>query len=157
MNTMKKKHIPQAMNQEQVRNTLKFIDASQSKAVKEDIFNQLGHQCFYARKLDKWIGQYREDVQSFLDWVNLENASKYWERLEFDEEHRMLILTGRKVAGCACAFADCEQPPKSLCFYCCKNFQQEMFGTLLGQEVEVEITEAFLLGDERCNTKIHLR
>jgi hypothetical protein len=154
---MKRKHTPQAMNHEQVRNILKFIEASQTESVKESIFRQLGHECFYARKLDEWIGHYKGDVQAFLDWVNLEKASKYWERLAFDEEHTTLILTGRKVEGCACPFADCSQPPRALCHYCCKHFQQELFGTLLGQNVEVEITEAFLLGNERCSTIIHLR
>ena len=153
---MKKKHIPQEMNQVQVINIFRFIDASESEAVKETIFSQLGHECFYARKLDNWIGQYKEDVQAFLDRVNIEKASKYWERLEFNEDHSLLILTGKKVDGCACAFADCSYPPKSLCHYCCKNFQQEMFGKLLGQKVMVEITEAFLLGDLRCSTRIHL-
>lgn len=154
---MKKKHIAQEINPEQVQNILKFVDASQSEAVKESIFHQLGHECFYVRKLDEWIRQYKEDVQAFLDWVNIEKASKYWERLEFNEDRSMLILTGRKVEGCACSFADCSKPPKALCYYCCKNFQQEMFSTLLGQNVEVEITEAFLLGDGRCSTWIYLR
>ena len=152
---MKKAHTSQEMNQEQIRNILKFIEASQEDTVKEQIFSQLGHECFYARKLDAWIGQYQGDVKAFLDRVNIQKASKYWERLEFNDEHTMLILTGKKVEGCACAFADCPQPPKSLCHYCCKNFQQELFATLLGQKVNVEITEAYLLGDERCSTRIH--
>jgi len=153
---MKKKHVPQEMHPEQVRNVLRFIDASQSEAVKESIFNQLGHECFYARHLDAWIEPYQDNVQAFLDRVNVEKASKYWERLEFNEDQTVLVLTGKKVEGCACAFADCVQPPQSLCQYCCKNFQQEMFGMLLGRKVNVEITEAFLWGDERCSTKIHL-
>ena len=153
---MKKTHIPQEMNQEQVKNILKFIEASQDETVKESIFSQLGHECFYARNLDDSIGQYTGNVQAFLDWVNVEKASKYWEKLEFTEDGTTLILTGKKVEGCACAFADCAQPPLSLCHYCCKNFQQELFGMLLGQKVEVEITEAYLLGDERCNTTILL-
>jgi predicted ArsR family transcriptional regulator len=66
------------------------------------------------------------------------------------------VLTGKKVLGCACAFADCAQPPRALCDYCCKNFQQELFGMLLGREVEVEITAAYLYGDDRCNTIIHV-
>jgi hypothetical protein len=153
---MKKQSIPQEMNQEQVKNVLKFIDAAQSEAVKEAIFGQLGHECFYARKLDAWIAQYKGDVQAFLDRVNIQHASKYWDRLEFTGDRTMLILTGRKVEGCACAFADCPQPPLSLCHYCCKNFQQELFGTLLGRKVEVTITASYLLGDERCNTTIRL-
>ena len=153
---MKKEHTYQEMNQEQVRNILKFIETSQNESVKEQIFSQLGYECFHARKLDEWIGQYKGDVQGFLDRINIQKASKYWERLEFNEDHTMLILTGKKVEGCACAFADCSQPPLSLCHLCCKKFQQELFGTLLDQKVEVEITETYLLGDERCCTQIHL-
>jgi hypothetical protein len=153
---MSKAHIPQEMNQEQVKNILKFVDASQSESVKHSIFSQLGHECFYARKLDQWMGQYSGDVQAFLDRINVQQASKYWERLEFSEDGTTLTLTGKKVLGCACAFADCAQPPPSLCHYCCKNFQQELFGVLLGQKVEVDITASYLLGDERCNTVIHL-
>ncbi len=151
-----KSHVPQEMNQDQVKNILKFIDALQDESVKESIFSQLGHECFYARKLDEWVGSYRENVQAFLDRVNIQHASKYWERLEFSEDGTMLVLTGKKVAGCACAFADCPQPPQSLCHFCCKTFQQELFGTLLGQKVEVTVTASYLLGDERCNTIIHL-
>ena len=153
---MKKTQVPQEMNQEQVNNILKFIDASQNEPVKESIFCQLGRECFYDRHLDNWIGQYTGKVQAFLDRVNVEKASRYWERLEFTEDGRALILTGKKVEGCACAFADCTDPPLSLCRYCCKNMQQQMFGTLFGQKVKVEITEAYLLGDERCSTIIHL-
>ena len=152
---MKRPNLPQKMNQEQVKSILKFIEESQTENVKSSIFTQLGHECFYARKLDDWIEQYRGDVQAFLDRVNVQQASKYWERLEFTQGRTKLILTGKKVEGCACAFADCSQPPRSLCHYCCKSFQEELFGALLGQKVEVEITEASLLGAERCSTKIH--
>ncbi|MBN1120330.1 MAG: hypothetical protein JXJ17_04580 [Anaerolineae bacterium] len=148
--------MPQDMNPEQVKSILKFIDETQSEPVKQSIFTQLGHDCFYTRKLDEWVGQYVGNVQAFLDWINVEKASKYWERLEFNAERSVLTLTGKVVEECACAFADCSQPPQSLCYYCCKNFQQELFGMLLGQPVEVTITEAFLLGDDRCNTIIHL-
>jgi hypothetical protein len=67
-----------------------------------------------------------------------------------------LILTGRKVTGCACTFANCEDPPRSLRHHCCKAFQEEIFSTLLGRKVEVSIEQAFLLGDERCSTAIHV-
>jgi hypothetical protein len=153
---MNQQSTSQEMNHAQVRNIFRFIDATQSEFVKDSVFSRLGHECFYARRLDAWIEQYRGNVQAFLDRVNQEHASKYWERLEFTEDRTMLILTGKKVQGCACAFADCSQPPQSLCHYCCKSFQQELFGMLLGQRVEVTITESYLLGGERCSTTIHL-
>ena len=151
-----KKSTAQAMNQKQVQEIIKFIDASFDDPVREKVFSQLGYECFYSRNLDNWIGQYTGKVQTFLDWVNVEKKSKYWESLEFNEDRTTLKLTGRKVEGCACSFADCPNPPKSLCHYCCKNFQQQLFGKLLGQKVNVEITKGFLLGDESCDTLIHL-
>lgn len=144
------------MKPEQVQNLLKHIDATQSEAVKSDIFDRLGRECFTAHRLDKWIETYRGNAQAFLDWVNTQQASKYWARLEYSEDGRALILTGRVVEGCACAFASCSNPPQSLCHYCCKGFQEAFFQALLGQKVEVEITEAYMLGNQRCSTKIHL-
>ena len=152
----KKKHIPQEMNHEQVKNILKFIDSSQSESIKESIFSRLGYECFYSRNLNKWIEGYTDNIQAFLDRINIQNQSRYWEKLEFNADRTILTFTGKKVEGCACAFADCPQPPKSLCYYCCKNFQQELFGTLLGQKVSVEIRKSFLLGDDRCDTLIHI-
>ena len=153
---MKKLHVSQEMNPEQVKNILKFIEATQDEPVNGTIFSQLGRECFYTRKLDAWIKQYTGNVQAFLDWINVQQASKYWEKLEFNDDRTLLILTGKKVEGCACAFADCAEPPHSLCSYCCKNFQQELFGMLLGRKVAVKITDSFLFGSERCNTVIHL-
>ena len=151
-----KKHVPQAMSEKQVRNILKFIDASEDDETKERIFEQLGYECFFSRNLDKWIDPYVDNVQGFLDRVNVEHKSKYWEKLEFNEDRTVLTLTGRKVEGCACSFSDCPNPPKSLCHHCCKNFQQELFGRLLGRKVEVEVTTGFLLGDDHCDTIIRL-
>ena len=149
-------NVPQAMNSDQVKNIIKFIDSSQTEKVKKNLFNRLGYECFYSRKLDKWIEGYTDNVQAFLDRVNVEKKSKYWESLEFNEERTILKLTGKKVPGCACAFADCTNPPKSLCNYCCKNFQQQLFGKLLGQKVDVKITKSFLKGDDSCDTLIYI-
>ena len=131
---MTESHKYMDMNQAQVRNILTYIDETQDEPVKKDLFGQLGYQCFHAGKARDWIASFSGDVQALLDWV----------------------LTGREVQGCACAFADCAQPPQSLCHYCCKAFQQALFGKLLNRKVEVTITEAFLLGDNRCSTIIQL-
>lgn len=151
---MDTKHVPEPMNQEQVKNILKFIDATQSDETKRAIFSQLGHDCFHCSHQAKWIAPFKGNVQTFLDRINVEHKSRYWESLVYSEDRTALILTGRKVEGCACAFADCSAPPLSLCHHCCKHFQEAYFKALFGREVEVEITEAFLLGQERCSTII---
>jgi hypothetical protein len=149
-------HPEEAINLKQAKKLLQYIDTSQSEEVKERIFSQLGRECFYTRKLDAWVESFQGDVQAFLDRVNIQQASKYWERLGFTEDGTKLILTGRKVTGCACGFADCAQPPLSLCHSCCKSFQEALFGKLLGRKVAVEIGASYLLGDDRCSTTIHI-
>jgi predicted ArsR family transcriptional regulator len=153
---MTKSHTYMDMNQAQVANILAYVDETQGEQVKKDIFRRLGYECFHAGKTREWIASFNGDVEALIDWVNIERASTYWERLEFNDDRTMLILTGREVQGCACAFANCARPPQSLCHHCCKAFQQELFGKLLDQKVEVTITEAFLLGDKRCSTTIQL-
>jgi hypothetical protein len=96
------------------------------------------------------------DIQAFLDRVNVEHASPYWEKLEFNSDKSILFLTGKIVQGCVCAFGECDKPPVSLCNYCCKTFQEKMFSTLFDRNVEVKVTESFIYGGERCNTEIHL-
>ena len=56
---------------------------------------------------------------------------------------------------CVCSFADGRSTPLSLCEYCCKRFQMELFGTLFNREVEIEITETWLKGNDRCSTVSH--
>lgn len=145
------------MNQEQVKRVLGYIDQTQPENVKDNIFSQLGHQCFQTRGIRDWVLSYAGNVQAFLDRVNVEQQSPYWERLEFNDEGSILYLTGKQIQKCACAFAEMVDPPVALCTYCCKAFQEDIFSTLLGRPVTVEITASFLLGDDRCSTAIHLQ
>lgn len=140
---------------EQAKRVLKFIDATQSEAIKREIFNQLGHECYQCSSLPDWLEQFVGNPQTLLDRVNIEQKSRDWESLVFSEDNTTLTLTGRKIPGCPCGYAEGSEPPLSLCHYCCKAFQETFFKALFGREVEVEITEALLLGGERCSTIIH--
>jgi hypothetical protein len=139
------------MNKTQIRQLLRFIDASVDEPDKKNIFSRLGYECLYSRNYDKWINSFKENTDEFFNRVQ-RGESKYWEQLEYDKEKSVITLVGRKFQTCACDYGKCDQPPKSLCNYCCKNFQQEMFGLLLGKPVEVRIDESVILGGERCST-----
>lgn len=149
--------MPIQMNQDQVLNLLKHIDAAQDEPVKRSVFTQLGHECFRCHHLDQWVAGFKGDVQAFLDQINVDHQSTYWESLVFSADKSQLILTGKEVEECACAFANCSDPPQSLCSYCCKSFQEDIFTSLLGKPVEVRITEAFLRGGRRCSTVIEIK
>jgi len=149
--------MPQAVNADQIKNLLKHIDASTDESMKRSVFSQLGCECFLCNHLDHWIDDFKGDVQVFLDSINVQHQSKYWESLTFSADKTNLILTGKIVDKCACSFAECDAPPLSLCNYCCKSFQQNIFESLLGKQVDIIITESYLRGDQRCSTIIQIR
>ena len=92
------------------------------------------------------------DVQAFMDGINLEHTSDHWESLVFSDDKTALFLTGKPVEACACTAADTDSSPHALCEHCCKKFQEDWFSSLFGEEVEVEISESFLYGSNRCSS-----
>jgi hypothetical protein len=141
------------MNKNQVRQLLKFIDYSINESDKEKIFYKLGIECLYSRNYDKWVISFRDNQEEFFNRVK-RGKSRYWEKLEYDKDKSVITLVGRKFQTCVCEYGQCEEPPKSLCNYCCKRFQEEMFGLLLEKKVNVRIDESIILGGERCSTTI---
>ena len=141
---------------EQVIHLLKFIEENFDESVREKIFGKLGQECFYSRGLDKWIHSFNQDVDSFVNWVN-SGQSKYWKKVEYNRENSTLKVISRKSPVCVCAYAQCPDPPKSLCNHCCRMFQKEIFKTLLGKEVEVQVDSSTLLDGGSCNTTIIIK
>ena len=118
------------MNKNQVREVLKFIDSSVNESDKEKIFNKLGTECLYTRNYDEWVIGFRDNLDEYFNRV-ARGESKYWEKLEYDKEKSVITLVGRKFQNCVCEYGQCKEPPESLCNYCCKRFQEELFGLLL--------------------------
>jgi hypothetical protein len=143
----------QDIHQKHVINFLKFIETDLNKKNVEKLYGRLGYECFYSRGLDKWVKSFNKNIDEFFDRVN-RGDSKYWEKLEFDKENGQIKVKSRKFISCVCGFAQCENPPISLCNLCCKRFQEEIFQTLLQRKVNVRIDESILLGNERCCTTI---
>jgi hypothetical protein len=141
------------VNREQIIQLLKYIDTSLSESGKRKIFYKLGYCCLYSRGTDKWISSFKENQDEFFNRVQ-RDESKYWEKLEYDKEKSVITLIGRKVESCACEYSKSDMPPKSLCKYCCKSYQETLFGLLLGRKCKVRIDDSFLLGGERCSTTI---
>jgi hypothetical protein len=155
-NETRKKDGIQEVIPEQVINLLKFIEENFDESTKEKIFGRLGRECFYSRGLDKWVNSFKSDLESFLDWVN-SGKSRYWKKVEYDREKSTIKVISRKSPVCVCAYAQCPDPPKSLCNHCCRLFQKEIFETLLGKEVEVQVDSSTLLDGGSCNTTIIIK
>lgn len=147
--------LTQAVNPEQVMSFLKSVDRSSDESLRSAVFNRWGYECLYSRKLDQWAQRYRANIEGLAAYVN-EGRSRYWEKIEYDQAAGTLKVTSRKTPRCVCAWAQCQQPPKSLCTHCCREFQTEMFQIMFGRKVDVEVTESLLLGGERCRTTVHI-
>jgi len=138
------------INPEQIIKIIRFVDKDMDESVKQHFFTRLGQECFHCTNAEKWLKSM--DLNSLLDFVNSGKSSR-WERLEYDTDKSILKIIGRK-APCSCAFAQVDQPPESLCTYCCKGFLKEFFGTLFKKKVDVAIDESVILGGERCSATI---
>ena len=137
----------------QVQNVLSFVEASMDEPVKRSVFERLGYEHTTSEGFKNYINGYKNNVKSFFDKVNSNNDT-YWEKMEYHEEKPAITIIGKPVDRCACPYAQNENPPKSLCHHCCRNFQASMFEMMLDRPVKVQIDEAFLLGDKRCSTTI---
>jgi hypothetical protein len=137
----------------QIQNVLRFVDSSMDEPSKKAVFERLGMEHTTSEKFIVVMDGYKKDLKGYFDSVNSKKDT-YWEKMEYNPDTSVIKITGKVVDRCACSYAQCANPPKSLCNYCCKNFQKQMFEIILGKKVEVKIDAAFLLGDNRCSTTI---
>jgi len=142
-----------AVDLRQIQNVLKYVDSMKDESVKAAVFERLGFEHVTSESYHAYLVGFRKDIKSYFDNVNT-GKDKYWEKMEWDPEKSEIRVTGKVVDRCACSYAQCENPPLSLCNYCCKNFQKSMFELMLDRKVDVRIDAAFLLGDKRCSTTI---
>ena len=114
---------------------------------------QIANTLSFDPKFADWITKSSKDLKGFFSRVNSQRDT-YWEKIEYLRVPSSIRVTGKVVTRCACSYAQCDKPAKSLCHYCCRSFQQHMFEMLLQRPVRVQIDESFLLGGKRCSTTI---
>lgn len=141
------------VDQRQIANVLCFIDSSMDESVKKQVFGRLGFEHLTHPQFVQMINETKKDIKGYFDRIN-SGKDTYWEKIEYIASLSCIRITGKKATRCACPYAECDKPPKSLCNYCCINFQKCMFEMLLGKKVKVQLDESFLLGGKRCSTTI---
>ncbi len=139
----------------QVQNVLCFVDATMDESIKKNIFEKLGYEHTTDPGFVNWINGYKKNLKSFFDHVN-SNKDTYWEKMEYDPETSAIKITGKVVDRCACPYAQSDNPPKSLCNYCCIGFQKAMFEMMLDKKVTVKVDDAYLLGGNRCSSMVYV-
>ena len=138
----------------QIRNVLCYIDSSMDESVKKRIFERLGAEHLTHPGFINYINETKKDLKGYFDRINASNDT-YWEKIEYHPETSTIKITGKPFDRCACSYAQCENPPLSLCNYCCIGFQKIMFEMLLDKPViKVRQDESYLLGGKRCSVTI---
>ena len=140
----------------QIQNVFSYIDSSMDEQVKKSIFEKLGAEHFADEGFKNWINNKKKDLKEYFDNIN-SNKDTYWEKIEYDPEASAIKITGKPVDRCACPYTRPENPPLSLCNYCCVGFQKAMFEMLLGKPViKVQLDESYLLGGNRCSSTLYI-
>lgn len=139
----------------QVQNVLSYIDSTMDESIKKNIFERLGYEHTTKHSFKNWINGNKNNLKGFFDYINSNtDTNSDWEKIEYDPILSTIKITGKPADRCACPYAQEANPPKSLCNYCCKNFQKHMFEMLLDKPVKVQLDETFLLGGKRCSVTI---
>lgn len=140
----------------QIQNLLIFIESSIDDPAKTKIFERLGAEHLTQQEFALFINESKKNIRGYFDYIN-SGKDTYWEKIDYNPETSTIKITGRPVAKCACAYAQYENPPLSLCRICCINFQKVMFEMLLEKTItKVQIDEAYLLGGKRCSTTLYI-
>jgi hypothetical protein len=144
------------VDERQIKNVLKYIDASMDEPVKKSIFEKLGAEHLTDEGFINYINDTKKNLKGYFDRIN-SNKDTYWEKIEYNPETSTIKITGRPADRCACSYAQTENPPISLCKHCCVGFQKRMFEMLLGKPVtRVQLDESYLLGGKRCSSTVFI-
>lgn len=138
----------------QIQNLLTYIESSIDDPAKKNIFERLGAEHCTEPQFSGFINEAKNNIKGYFDFIN-SGKDTYWENIKYDSGSSTITITGKPVDKCACAYAQYENPPLSLCYTCCTGFQKAMFEMLLGKKItKVQTDEAFLLGGKRCSTTL---
>lgn len=140
----------------QIQNLLTFVESSLDDAVSKSIFEQLGAEHLTDPGFVGYINESKKNIKGYFDYIN-SGKDTYWEKIAYDSASSTIKITGKPVDKCACAYAQFENPPLSLCRTCCTNFQKCLFQMLLEKTVtKVQVDAAYLLGGNRCSTTLYI-
>lgn len=117
------------------------------EAQKRNIFIELGRKC--AKSLG-WGSRFKGDLEGFFEFMRQHNG----ETIRISEDRKIIrIETVERPCDCPIMKNRCVEG--SYC-NCSIGWQMEIYETILGQKVTVEVKEAAFRGSERCVFEVKL-
>ncbi|MCX6170707.1 MAG: hypothetical protein NTX65_15305 [Ignavibacteriales bacterium] len=134
------------------RRFAKLMDIVNSKVSGEErdkIIEELGREC--AKENKEFYLKYKDNIEGFFADIK----ARWIESADYNKEENTIHLVGKKTGTCGCPFVDKSLMNKEFC-KCSLGYQKEVYGIILGKQVESKIEESVLYGGERCSFVIHV-
>jgi hypothetical protein len=126
---------------------LEIVGSSLDKNELNLMFEKLGHEC--AKENKDFFIKFKDNVDGFL-----EEMKKEWiEDAIYNKDDGSILLIGKKTGYCFCPLVDRSLISKEFC-NCSVGYTMEVFKTVTGKSVKVEIEKSVLRGGESCNVLI---
>jgi predicted hydrocarbon binding protein len=114
----------------------------------DEILQHLGRYCASTLPL---LSKHKGDIDAFI----AEFKQRAGEDVTYDRAKGIITVVGPERGDCFCPLIDCRYTPKTAC-NCSLGWQQQVYETLLGKKVRVELTESVLRGGKRCAFKVYV-
>jgi predicted hydrocarbon binding protein len=118
------------------------------QATLDDILQHLGRYCASTLSL---LAKHPGDIDGFI----AEFKKRANEDVTYDRAQGTITIVGPERSDCFCPLIDGRYTPKAAC-NCSLGWQQQVYETLLGKKVRVELTESVLRGGKRCSFVVHV-
>ena len=133
-------------------NLMVIMDQNLDEKTRSKIMQESGRKC--AEKTYKPIAlKYKGNVKGILDFMKQEFA----DIADYDEKNGTIHLVGKKFKSCFCPLVKGRSSLKSgtYCF-CSMGWMKEVFETVTGKKVKVELEKTILRGADCCAYKMIL-
>ena len=108
---------------------------------RQQILEKMGRNC--AGSLG-WAEKYKDNPEGFFEHMK----QRAGENITYDREKGLIRVVTRD-RDCDCPIVDSSKTPAYYC-HCSIGWQKQVYETILGKEIEVNLTESVLRGSTRC-------
>lgn len=137
------------MKEKWIRELLSNLDNFVEEKTKQKILEQCGTKCPYSHMPEERIIELRNEAESERDF--LERLCAVWHLSNEEGEYHVIF----DQCYCPLVNSDPHNISKTMC-YCTLGNLKHKFTLSLGREIEVEMQQTILAGDDICKFKIYI-
>ena len=114
---------------------------------REQILEKMGRNCVGSLG---WAEKYKNNPEGFFEHMKQHSG----ENITYDREKGLIRVVTRD-RDCDCPIVDSSKTPAYYC-HCSIGWQKQVYETILGKKIEVNLVESVLRGSSRCVFEVHV-